>query len=355
MDKHNVLELEARGCFDFFWKEATTIGIGYGLIKDNTHDWAKEVSSIASVGFGLSAYVIGVERGWISFEDGYNRTLGTLKTLYNNVEQVEGFYVHFVNMHTGKRVWNSEVSIIDTSLVIMGAMTASEYFGEEVTIYFEKIYKRVNWDWYRDAEKNMLFMGYHYDEGFRGWWDLYAEQLMMYILGAASPTHPVDKDMYYTFGRNIGNYKEHKMIYTYTGSLFAYQFTHGFIDFRDKRDKTGINWFENSVEASKANRQWCIDKAKEYTTYNEHSWGSTACETPHGYDGRIGAAPSANNNTMNLCDGTIPPCGAIGSIVFTPEETIAAMNYMYYNIPMLWSQYGFRDGYNFDTSPPWIY
>jgi hypothetical protein len=354
MDKYTVLEHEAKGCFDFFWNETTTEGPGYGLIRDNTHKWAKDVSSIASVGFGLSAYVIGVQRGWITKEQGYERALGTLKTLYQSVEHMNGFFFHFIYMNSGKRAWNSEITIIDTAILLMGALTASEYYGGEVMDYFEKIYRRVNWEWYRDKKGNMFYMGYHIGKGFSGWWDLYAEQIMMYILGAASPTYPVDKEMYYTFGRNIGKYKGNEFIYTYTGSLFAYQFTHAWVDFRNKKDRLGADWFNNSVKAVMANRQCCIDNSHKFKTYGENSWGMTACETPHGYDGSIGGAPSANNNTTHLMEGTIPPCGAVGSIVFAPEESIDAMNHMYYNLPQLWCQYGFKDAYNLDNSPVWF-
>lgn len=353
MDKLTVLELEARGCFDFFWKETTIEDAGYGLIRDNTYEWARDVSSIASVGFGLSAYVIGVTRGWITKEEGYKRALGTLKTLYFDVEQIEGFFFHFINMKTGKRVWNSEVSIIDSSIALMGALTAGEYFEGEVKEYFEKIYKRINWEWYTDRKRNMFYMGYHIGKGFMGWWDLYAEQLMMYIMGAASPTHPIDKEMYYSFGRSHGEYKNHKLIYTHTGSLFTYQYSHAWIDFRNRRDRLGTHWFDNSVQAVLANRQYCIDNSYKFKTYNENSWGLTSCETPHGYDGREGAAPSADGNSTNLSDGTVAPCGAVGSIVFTPEESVAAMNYLYYNHPKLWCKYGFKDAYNLDIKPVW--
>lgn len=353
MDRHMILDLEARGCFDFFWKEATTEGLGYGLIRDNTYDWAKDVSSIASVGFGLTAIVIGVNRGWITEAEGYERTLGTLKTLYYTVEQMEGFFFHFIGMKTGKRAWNSEVTIIDTSIVLMGALTSAEYFGGEIKEYFDKIFRRVNWQWYTDRSRNMFYMGYHLDRGFEGWWDLYAEQLMMYILGSASPTYPVDKEMYYAFGRRWGQYKNHKLIYTYTGSLFTYQYTHAWVDFRNKRDRLGVNWFENSIEATLANREFCIDNSHKFKTYNENSWGLTACETPHGYEGREGGAPSANNNTMNLADGTVPPCGSIGSLVFTPKESMDAISHMYNNHPMLWSKYGFKDAYNLDVKSGW--
>lgn len=354
MDRYVILDLEAKGCFDFFWNEATTEGNGYGLIRDNTHAFAKDVASIASVGFGLSAIVIGIERGWITYEEGYERTLGTLKTLYYDVEHYEGFFYHFINMKSGKREWKCEVSIIDSAIAIMGALTSSEYFGGEIKEYFDKIYKRINWDFYLDKEKNMFYMGYHPESGFLAWWDLYAEQLMMYVLGVASPTNPVDKSLYYTFGRKVGKYGENEFVFTHTGSIFTYQFSHAWIDFRNTQDKLKMNWFENSVKASLASREYCKDNPNGTKTLNENAWGMTACETPHGYDGRMGTAPSGNKDTVHLADGTVPPCGAIGSIVFTPQESIDAMNYYYDNFPQLWGKYGFKDAYNLDVTPAWF-
>ncbi|HOO75367.1 MAG TPA: glucoamylase family protein, partial [Tepiditoga sp.] len=277
MNKKDILCKEQKLSFDFFWNEVSLKEKTYGLIRDNTgHD----VASVASVGFGLSAIPTGVENKWITREEGYERALKTLKTFFYNAEHKEGFFIHFLDMENASRTWQSEVSIIDTALFLMGALTVGEYFGGEVNDYFEKIYARVNWNWYTDKQKNMFYMGYWYEKGFGGHWDLYAEQLMMYILGAASPTHPIDPEMYYTFGRNIGKYGDYEMIYTWTGSIFTYQYTHAWIDFRKLKDRNGTNWFENSVLASKASRQYSIDMKSKYITFSENSWGLTACDSP---------------------------------------------------------------------------
>ena len=141
MERNSIVEAEAKLSFDFFWNEVSLLETSYGLIKDNTvHDAA----SIASVGFGLSAVVVGVERGWISRAEGYERVVKTLKTFCNNAEQKEGFFIHFLDMKTARRTWHSEVSVIDTAIFLMGALCASEYFKGEAEEYFEKIYRRVN-------------------------------------------------------------------------------------------------------------------------------------------------------------------------------------------------------------------
>ena len=132
-------------------------------------------------------------------------------------------------------------------------------------------------------------------------------------------------------------------------SLFTYQFSHAWIDFRNIEDPQGVNWFENSINASKASLAYAVKNSGKYKTYSEVSWGATACDGPGGYCGPYGAGPSSGN--AHVSDGTIPPCGAIGSIVFTPEASIAAMkNYRTYD--RLWSKYGFKDAYNLDMSKP---
>ncbi len=350
MHVRDILELEERLSFNFFWNEVSETKEGYGLIVDNTGD--KNVASIASVGFGLSAVPVGVENGWISREEGYQRAVKTLETFLNNVEQTHGFFVHFVSMKDGKRTWQSEVSVIDTALFLMGALVVGEYFGGEVNDLFESLYSRVEFPWYLDKQVNQIYMGYNFERGFWGHWDGYAEQLIIYILGVASPTYPIDPSVYYSFERKKGKYKDYELIYTYTGSLFTYQYSHAWIDFRNIVDKENVNWFENSTLATLANWEFCKDMHTVYKTLHEKSWGLTACDSPDGYRGDFGAPPSANSNTTHRTDGTIPPCGAIGSVVFTPDIVEETVKYYFEHVPQLWGHYGFKDAYNLDRN--WV-
>lgn len=343
---------ELKRSYNFFIHEVNTNNKsnGYGLIRDKTII-AHNVASIASVGYGLAALIIGVEHNWLKYKEAYNRANKTLDTFLKNVEGENGFYYHFVNMYNGKREWNCEISIIDTAIFICGAITAGEYFGGIVKQKAEMLYKRINWEWYRNKDTNYFYMGYTPEKGFWGHWDMYAEQLMLYVLGVSSPTFPISKNMFYEFQRRKANYKEIKeIIYTYCGALFTYQFSHAWINFIDLKDEKGTNWFENSVKATKANRQYCIDNANKFKTYGENSWGLTACLGPNGYCG-YGAKPCEANLEIEN-DGTVTPCGAIGSIVFTPKESIKAMENYYNNFPKLWGKYGFKDGYNLEKSKP---
>lgn len=350
-----LIKKELKKSYEFFMKEVNTNknSKGYGLIRDKTLI-AKEVASIASVGYGLAALIIGIENKWMKYEKGYERAKGTLNTFLQNIEGINGFYYHFINLETGKREWECEISIIDTAIFICGAITVGEYFGGEIKEKAEELYRKINWNWYRNPETNQFYMGYTPERGFWGKWDMYAEQLMLYVLGVASPTFPISRSMYDEIEKPKENYSGiEDIIYTYCGTLFTYQFSHAWIDFRNKIDEENIDWFNNSIKATKANRFYCINNRHKFKTFGENSWGLTACIGTKGYSGGYGAKPCRTNLDKEN-DGTISPCGAIGSIVFTPKESISAMEYYYHEFPKLWGKYGFKDSYNLEGDKPWF-
>lgn len=324
-----------------------------GLIRDKTV-YSKNVASIAAVGYGLAALVISVERKIIKYEQGYERANRTLDTFLNNVEGKNGFFYHFVNMKNGKREWNSEISIIDTAIFICGALLVGEYFSGIIKTKAYKLFNNINWKWYVNPKTNYFYMGYKPEIGFWGNWDMYAEQLMMYVLGVASEIYPISKEMYYKFKRPKNDYKGIKdIIFSYGGSLFTYQYSHAWIDFKGKNDIEGVDWFENSRKATLANREYCINNMDKFKTFNKNSWGLTACVGPRGYSGGYGASPSFSNLDIEN-DGTVAPCGAIGSIVFTPNESIKTLEYFYNNCSYLWGKYGLKDSYNLARTKRWV-
>jgi len=345
--EEEILELESRKCFDFFWNEANTDpgSLGYGLIRDRAPG-APDLCSIASVGFGLSAYIIGVESGWVTRKEAMKRVSAILGMFLKNLDQFNGFYYHFVNMNTGERDGNTEISVIDTSIFLCGCITAGEYFGGDIKTKASAIFERVDWSWFVDESTGHFYMGAYPNGTFYRHWETYAEQLMMYILGTGSPTYPIESDVYYKFTRNKGYYKGFPpYIASVNDSLFTYQYSHAWFDFRNLTDEAGAHWFENSVTATKVNRQFCIDNADKFRTLGPDAWGLTSCDRIDGYFGPNGACYAA--------DGTLPPSGAAGSIVFTPEETIGALNNYYNNFPGLWGDYGFKDAFNLEGDTPW--
>jgi hypothetical protein len=345
-DIHAVIDFEMQGSFRFFWEQANTDvnSPGYGLIRDR-FPGSEEIASIASVGFGLTAYLVGVEKGYVSWQQAYERINKTLDTLLA-MERQRGFFFHFVEMQTGKRAMNSEVSTIDTSILLMGALSTAEYFGGEIETKVRQLYGEVDWPWFIDKKRQMFFMAYRPEKGFEGHWDFYAEQLILYILAAGSDTHPIDDTTYYGFTHHLANYGDGKLfIHSWFGSIFTYQFSHAWIDFRGLKDRQGVNWFENSTQASLAQVNFATAVASTYQTIGPNAWGLTACDGPTGYNGLYGAPPSGYDNQANFIDDTVAPSGVIGSILFLPAQAQQAMLH-YYSLEKLNGRYGFQDAYN---------
>ena len=177
-EAEELLDLESKISFDFFWNEATTEkdSPGYGLIRDRAPG-AHGITSIASVGFGLSANVIGVERDWVTYDEAYERTLGTLDTLLNHTDHVNGHFYHFLNMYNGKRAWNSEASVIDTAIAVNGAIVAGEYFGGEIKEKAQELYERVDWEWNRIIQTEICFI-----------WDIALKEALK-VIGTSMPNN----------------------------------------------------------------------------------------------------------------------------------------------------------------------
>ncbi|MFD2615409.1 glucoamylase family protein [Paenibacillus gansuensis] len=354
-ETESMLERESRASFDFFWNEANREkgSKGYGLVADRAPG-NPGLSSVASTGFGLSALVIGAERGWVSRKEAEERALGTMRTLLDHAAKEHGFLYHFLNLADGTRAPGSEVSVIDTAIALNGAITAGSYFGGEVQKAAEALAGQVEWPWYIDPANQQFYMGYSPENGFAGHWDFYAEQLMMYVLAAGSASHPVPGDLFYKFQRDTRPYKDGEpFIHSWFGSIFTYQFSHAWFDFRGMKDREGVDWWVNSVRASEASRAYAGDMAATYSTFGTDAWGITASDGPGGYNGLYGSPPSGFDDTAHTTDGTLAPAGALGSIVFTPEASIAALKH-FAGKSELWGKYGLTDAYNEAVSPAWV-
>ena len=338
---------EAEGCFRYLWEQVQTdeASGAYGMVRDR-YPGSKNVSSISATGFALAAIPYGIQKGWITEEEGRDRVEKTLDTLLS-LEHESGFFYHFFNMLNGQPGTGSEISIIDTGILLCGAITAGEYFGGSIQEKAQELYGRVDWNYFLDSSRNMFYMSCSPEGEFSGHWDVYAEQLMLYVLSAGSPTYPLDSTPYYTFNRLQGKYGDYEFIHSWFGSIFTYQFSHAFVDFRNVTDEKGTDWYQNSVTATLAARQFCIDQQEKWETYGENAWGLTACDTKDGYNGLQGAPPSGTDNQAHESGGTIAPAGAIGSMPFTPEESAAALRH-YMTYPELLGEYGLKDAYNLD-------
>jgi len=365
------LELISRRTFKYFLDMSHP---ETGLIRDTASN--REVCSIAGVGFGLTALGIGAERGWISREEAASRTSKILSTLYNGVQGsgttgcigYKGFFYHMLDISTSVRDGTSELSSIDTALLLAGVLFVKEYFNDansiegEIRELADNIYNRVDWDWMLDKDKNQFYMEWKPENGggFANHWNYYTDEAILISLLAIG-SGKVDPGVFYKWKREKGTYNCYTLYQSWWGSLFTHFFAHCWIKFKelgyDNHPTTPINWWENSILAAKANRQFCVNNSDTYKTYGANSWGLSACFGPMGYNGdqskSYGAGPLAEPPPNH--DGTIPPYGAGSSIVFfssepIQNESVQALKNYYENYPKLWGLYGFRDAYNLGTT-----
>lgn len=312
-----------------------------GLAKDSSRTGSP--SSVAATGFALAAYAIGGSRGWIAQDFAYARILTILQTFRYKAAHQKGFFYHFLDSRTGNRVWGSEASSIDTALAVAGALLATRYYpGTEIESLAREIYERVDWKWMMN-HSDFICMGWTPESKFLPYyWDSYNELMILVALAVGSPTFPVPPGAWDRWLRPEGSYHDRKIVYASTGSLFTYQFSHAYIDFR-KLDDRGINFFDNSREATLANREYSISFSGQYKGYSGTSWGLSASVGPGGYKA-YGGKPGGG-----LQDGTIAPYAALSSIVFTPELSTQAARFFYHSYQKeLYGNFGFKDAFNLD-------
>ncbi|KUK23120.1 MAG: hypothetical protein XD57_0778 [Thermotoga petrophila] len=335
LNDEELLDYIQHKTFLYFWNEVNPES---GLVRDRSREDAP--CSIAAVGFALTAIPVAIERGWISYNEGYERTLTTLKTFVEGeVEGKNGFFYHFVDMKTGKRVLNSEISSIDTAILVAGALFAGAYFkGTEVEQLADQLYRNVNWEWML-AEDGTLYMGWKPEGGFlNAKWDSFNEGILAYVLAIGSPTHPIPASSWDKIFRPI----HENYISCPTESLFVYQYPQVWLDLRDKEDKYA-NYYNNAIFATRYNYLFCVMNRFKYKTYDLDIWGLSACDGPAGYK-HYGA--SEGNH-----DGTVAPYASVASIVFTPDLALKGIKGMLKKYgPLVWGKYGFVSGFNVDQN-----
>ena len=260
------LELSVKYFLELFSKKKCS----FGLIPDSYPIKAYSyVASIAASGFFFASLVIASEYKMIAKEKAETIFLKSLQTL-KNLDSLHGWFCHFYDMRTGERLFGTEYSSIDTCLMLAGALTAGSYFGGEGLKSAKSLLNRCNFQYLLKEFGNMFSMSINYNRQFQGHWDRYAEQLIMYVLGAANTRkdHKMPLDIYYKFIRDRGEYAGHKFIYSWHNSLFTHQYSHAFVDFRGLVDKNGDDWFENSVQASLASQKYSDSLSTQYKSIN---------------------------------------------------------------------------------------
>lgn len=338
-DEQLLDELGKAACL-FFWEQGSP---STGLVKDRSLNSAfddHQVASIAATGFGLTALCIADKHRFFPSDKVRARVLTTLKFLREKMLRERGFFFHFVNMDTGARVWNSEISSIDTGILLCGVLTCRQYFADsQIHDLATEIYNRVDWAWMLDRGRT-LSHGWTPEHGFLPYrWNSYSELMMIYLLGIGSPTHPIPQETWDAWTRPIFNYEGLRYIGS-NAPLFVHQYSQAWFDFRGKRDKYA-NYFENSMKATKAHRLFCIRLQKAFPDYSEDLWGITASDSARGYV--VWGGPPA----MGPIDGTLVSAAPAGSLPFLPQETLQVLHAMRERFGAhAWKRYGFVDAFN---------
>lgn len=351
-DRTFLEDLEKRA-FMFFWDHSDP-KTGLTLDRARTTGEAPQpgedhynVASIASTGFALTGYCIAAERGWITRQQALERTRNTLDYFANRAFNKNGWFYHWQDQKTGERRWRSEISSIDTALLLGGVLTARQCFSDDRKIVRDatKIYERVDFRWMLNGDKYLLSHGWRDETGFiKNRWNDYSEQAILYLLGIGSPTHPIPWQSWYAWERGYISYGKFRYLAA-VSPLFIHQYSHAWVDFRGKRERYknfDTDYFQNSILATRAQRQFFIDVlSKEFPEYGPNIWGLTASDYQSGYT--AWGAPPRHPDT----DGTVVPCAPAGSLMFTPDISLPALKEMKAKYGgKIYGRYGFADAFN---------
>ena len=351
--------------FGYFQHETNPVN---GLVIDKTAPgWP---ASIAATGLALACYPVSVERGFMSRAAAVQRTLVTLRFFWNSPQGTEpdatgyqGFYYHFLDMQTGRRAWQCELSTVDTTFLLAGALTSAIYFDAdsadeaEIRTLGGALYRRANWQWAQDGGATVTH-GWKPESGFLPYrWEGYDEALLLYVLGLGSPTYPLPGQSYaawtatYQWERSCGQ------DYLYAGSLFTHQLSHAWIDFRGIQDAfmrgKGIDYFENSRRATLAQQRYAIENPLGFKSYGSHCWGITASEGPGPGRLKVDGVEHelfdyvARGVPYGPDDGTLAPWAVVASLPFAPEVVIPTIDYCIYQAKLTqFNSYGFKASFN---------
>ena len=368
-------ELQQR-TFDFFWQTANAAN---GLVPDRYP--TPSPASIAAVGFALTAYPIGVERGWITRDQARERVLATLRFFYDapqgqqpdGVAGYKGFFYHFLDMERGLRARHCELSTVDTALLLAGMLFCHDWFDgaddDEARIrqMVEVIYARVDWTW-AQPRPPLIALGWMPEDGFIGLdWRGYDEGMIVYLLALGAPVHSIDASAWpawcSTYDRSWGTYRGYEHL-TFP-PLFGHQFSHVWTDFRGIADPymraRGIDYFENSRRATYSQQAYAIANPGGWKGYDDRVWGLSACDGPFNgsrdYAGSrrrfFGYAARGTGLTRTYDDGTIAPTAMVSSLPFAPEIVLPSLQEMMRRHgERIYSRFGLLDAFNLSFDYP---
>jgi hypothetical protein len=353
-----------RDTFKYF---ADEVNLDNGLVRDNTR--RDSAASIAAVGFALTAYPIAVERKYMTRAEAVKRTLTTLRFFHDSPQGKQrdatgykGFYYHFLDMETGRRAYNCELSTIDSTYLLAGALAASCYFNRdtkaerEIREFAEALYSRADWHWAQNGGLTVSH-GWRPERGFiRYRWTGYSEALILYLLGLASSTFPLPSESYSAWTMTYKWKKLYGQEFVYAGPLFIHHLSHMWIDFRGIQDdymrQKGIDYFENSRRAIYAQQSYAMRNPKKFLGYGPFSWGITASDGPGPAERRVNGRRvrfydyRARSIPYGPDDGTLAPWAVATSLPFAPEIVLPSLYRLSEDYPEITSKYGFKCSYN---------
>ncbi len=339
-------EIEQQGCL-YFWEQASPDN---GQVLDHAAydlnsamDTSTNESSIAATGFGLSALCIAHQRDYLPQVQIIERVQTTLDFYLNSMPNENGFFYHFNDVNTGQPLSGSEVSSIDTSILICGALTARAYFNDAtITSLATQIYQRVNWPWMLNGQSTFAEAWYP-SSGFGPYYyNTYCELMMLYLLAIGSPTHPIAPSYWNNFARPLLTYEGYTYISSNSDPLFTQQYSQAWFDFRNVADAYA-NYFNNSVTATQAHETFCLGyPSPQAPWYTQDYWGITSSDYVGGYTA-WGGPPA-----QGPIDGTVVPCAAAGSLPFLPNECLSMLEALKakWGGAGAWCRYGFVDAFH---------
>lgn len=353
-----LLEDVSKRAFMYLWEqsdEKTGLTLDRALTTGKAHPethHSYQIASAAATGFALTGLCIAAERDWISPKKARERAKNTLDFFANKVFHRNGWFYHWMDQKTGARRWNSEISSIDTALFLGGALTVRQCFSDdkEIVDLATKIYNRVDFPWMLNGDKYLFSHGWKPESGFIKWrWNDYSENASLYLLGIGSPTNPIPWQSWYAFKRDWVNYNGIKYL-SAKAPIFIHQYSHAWFDFRNKRERQkgfNVDYYENSVNATKAHRACNISLSGKFPGYSENVWGISAMDSKRGYV--VWDCPPASADI----DGTVAPYVSAASLMFAPDVALPAVKEIKAKYgDRIYGRYGFADAFNPNTD--WV-
>jgi hypothetical protein len=329
-----------RANFLFFWEQTNP---STGLVKDRANGQASDariVASIAATGFGLTALCIGHKRKYAAYADVQKRVLATLHFLWKTMPTHRGFFYHWANLNTGERMWDSEISSIDTAILMCGVLHCRQYFdNDEIRTVAHEIFNRVDWTWVLE-DTSLVSHGWTPESGFLPYrWDYYSELLMMYLLGLGSYSHTMPTSTWDAWKRTVFEYDGLSYIGSFS-PLFVNQYSQAWFDLRGKHDKYA-DYFANSVVSTEVHRRFCLELAKQFPDYSADLWGITASDSKTGYV--VWGGPPE----IGPIDGSVVPSATGGSLPFLPQASLRVLRNIKARYGQrAWCRYGFVNAFN---------